>query len=144
MSVVAADILQAIAQLLLASAAAPLIANRIRPLSAATTDVLPLLTYQEAAGETFDHMTGSATWEKITLQLDAFAADYATAKSILAALKGRPGNPGALHNFRGVVGNVTIGIARWKDDFDATEAPDIGQETPIIRLQSNYQVIFHC
>jgi hypothetical protein len=143
MSVVAADPLQAIAQLLLGSAVAPLVSGRIRPLTAATTDHLPLLTYQEASGETFDTFQGSATWEKITVQLDAFAGDYATAKSILAAIKGTSANPGVLHNFSGVVGNVTIGIARWKDDFDASESPDIGQEMPIVRLQSNYAIIFH-
>ena len=142
-SLTATDILSAIAQLLLASPVAPLVSNRIRPLTAATTDKLPLLTYQEATGETFDTMQGSATWEKITLQLDVFAADYATAKAILLAIKGSPGNPGALQNFSGVVGDVTIGIARWKDDLDATEPPDIGQESSIVRLQSTYSIIFH-
>jgi hypothetical protein len=143
MSQTAIDILSAIAQLLLASPVADLVNDQIRPLSAATADRMPLLVYQRAEGETFDTMQGSATWEKAIINLHAYAADYATAQSILIAMKGTPGNPGALHNFKGVIGNVTIGIIRWKGDVDASEAPDIGQEAPIVAPGANYFVIFH-
>jgi hypothetical protein len=143
MNVVAIDILSAIAQLLLASPVADLVNDQVRPLSAATADRLPLLVYQQAEGETFDTMQGSATWEKATINLHAYAPDYATARSILIAMKGTPQTAGALHNFSGVVGNVTIGIIRWKGDVDASEAPDIGQEAPIVAPGANYSVIFH-
>jgi hypothetical protein len=144
MSVVAADIFQAVSQLLLGNAAlAAVLKDRVRPLSAATTDVLPLMTFEEAEGETFDTMQGSATWEKITLQFHVFAGDYGTAKAILRLMKGVPGTPGILHNFTGVVGDVTIGVARWKGDVDASEAPNIGQENTIVAPGARYFIIFH-
>lgn len=136
MSVTATDCASAIAQLLLASALAPLVKNSIRPLNAATTDRRPFVTYQAVETEEFEHMTGTASWSKMTLQLDFFSDDYATAQSLLAAAKTE------LKNFSGSTGDVTIGICRHKSDSDETELPDIGEEQPIIRLQSNYLVIY--
>ncbi len=80
--------------------------------------------------------------ERLTICFHAYAEDYATAKAVLAAMKGTPGNS-ALQNFRGTVGGVQIGRAWWKGNIDSSEAPDIGQENSIASPGANYLVLYH-
>lgn len=132
------DIQDAVVSLLIGSNVNTLTNGVIRPLTAATLDVRPILTYSVSATEFFNTFSGSASWRKATFQLDTFADGYQTAQTIVEAATT------LLHNYVGTIEDIQIGIMKHLDDTDASEPPDIGQENSIIRIQSSYSILYRC
>jgi len=141
------DITSAIAQLLLQADIADIQDSygvyRISPLAGAETDIRPYLTYALTATDHYDTYTGSLPWSKAHIQIDCFSDVYADAESILDDVRG------ALKDIAAITvlapdgsKDIYIGWSKWREDADASEPPDVGQGHSIIRLQSNYEIMY--
>lgn len=116
------------------SGLAALVGGRIYPLILPQDPALPAVTYQKVSESSEYIHDGVSSIRKGRLQLDCWAATYATAKAVAAQVKA------SLHRFSGVLGGaggVQVGGAWIEDETDFYE-PD----PPIYRVSVDVRLIY--
>ena len=118
-----------------------LVGTRIYPLrmpqrSASSDTVYPCITYQRISSRPVKHMTAAAPLQEARLQVDCWAATYASADALADALRL------ALDGYRGLWGSDVIRCCHLENTMALHEEPWGGDEQGVFRMSQDY-LIWH-
>jgi len=79
-----------------------------------------------------DHATGATTTETCTIQVDSFAKDLDTVRTVADAVKT------ALSGWSNTGGTPSISMSHQVSDFDVPADPEHGTDEPVYQITQDY------
>lgn len=119
------------------SAVTSLVSTRIYPLAAPQDAAMPFVVYQRISDRHEHHMGGASGVATATIQLDAYASTYLSAKAIAEALRGE------LQGYRGTMGSYAVRRCHLDGTQDDYEPSETAGDKGTWRVSSDYQIAYH-
>ena len=114
-----------------------LVSTRIYPLIAPEGSAWPFIIYQRIGSSHEHNMSGSSGLVTATVQIDAYAEAYSSAKSIGAAIRN------VLDGYRGLMGSTFVSRCHLGDERDLLDVTDLADEFGGFRWSGDFAIAYH-
>lgn len=123
-------------QLEATSALTNLVGTRIYRYQRPRADALPAVTFQRIETEVVNHATGATETHWCRVQVDSWADDMDTARSVADAVAT------ALSGWSNSGGSPSISMSHLQSDIDMTEPPDHGDDVMLYHVSQDYMLSY--
>ena len=125
---------QVYAQLAATSAVTDAVVARIYRFQRARGSALPCVAFQRVTSNVSNHSTGATTTKRCTFQVDSYASDLDTVRTVADAVET------ALSGWSNTGGTPSISMSHLQSDIDIPPEPEHGTDAPLFRISQDYEL----